>query len=64
MRWTTLFVRAFERVLLILDNALDGDQVAPLVPPENCALIVTARRQIALAGLVWVLDLLAPASAR
>ena len=36
-----------KRVLLILDNALDGDQVAPLVPPENCALIVTARRRIA-----------------
>jgi tetratricopeptide (TPR) repeat protein len=49
-----------KRVLLILDNALDGDQVAPLLPPENCALIVTSRRKIAVAGLVRVdLDLLA-----
>jgi tetratricopeptide (TPR) repeat protein len=53
-----------KRMLLILDNALDGDQVAPLVPPENCALIVTSRRRIALAGLVRVdLDLLAPEEA-
>jgi tetratricopeptide (TPR) repeat protein len=52
------------RVLVILDNAVDGDQVAPLVPPENCALIVTARRRIAVAGVVRVdLDLLAPAEA-
>jgi tetratricopeptide (TPR) repeat protein len=48
------------RVLIVLDNALDADQVAPLVPPETCALIVTARRRIALAGLTRVdLDLLA-----
>jgi hypothetical protein len=53
-----------KRVLLILDNALDGDQVAPLVPPEDCALIVTSRRRIAVAGLVRVdLDLLAPKEA-
>jgi hypothetical protein len=52
------------RVLIILDNAVNGDQVAPLVPPENCALIVTARRRIAVAGVVRVdLDLLAPAEA-
>jgi hypothetical protein len=50
-----------KRMLLILDNASDGDQVVPLVPPENCALIVTSRRRIAVAGLVRVdLDLLAP----
>jgi hypothetical protein len=53
-----------KRVLLILDNALDGDQVAPLAPPENCALIVTSRRKIAVTGLVRVdLDLLAPEEA-
>jgi hypothetical protein len=50
-----------KRVLLLPDNALDGDQVAPLVRPENCALIVTSRRRIAIAGLVRVdLDLLVP----
>jgi hypothetical protein len=52
------------RVLVILDNAVDGDQMAPLVPPADCALIVTARRKIAVAGVVRVdLDLLAPAEA-
>src|SRR5262249_25040671 len=43
-----------KRVLLILDNAIDGDQVAPLLPPEECALIVTSRRRIAVAGVVRV----------
>jgi hypothetical protein len=53
-----------KRVLLILDNAHDGDQVAPLVPPEDCALIVTSRRRIAIGSVVRVdLDLLAPEEA-
>jgi tetratricopeptide (TPR) repeat protein len=52
------------QVLLILDNAHDGDQVAPLLPPEDCALIVTSRRRIAVGGVVRVdLDLLAPEEA-
>jgi tetratricopeptide (TPR) repeat protein len=35
--------------------------VAPLLPPEDCALIVTSRRRIAIAGLSRIdLDLLAP----
>jgi tetratricopeptide (TPR) repeat protein len=56
-----LHVLRGKRVLLMLDNALDGDQVAPLLPPEDCALIVTSRRRIAVAGLERVdLDLLAP----
>jgi tetratricopeptide (TPR) repeat protein len=59
-----LHVLRGKRVLLILDNALDGDQVAPLLPPENCALIVASRRRIAVPGLVRVdLDLLAPEEA-
>jgi tetratricopeptide (TPR) repeat protein len=59
-----LHVLRGKRVLLILDNAVDGDQVAPLLPPENCALIVTSRRLIAVGGVVRVdLDLLAPAEA-
>jgi tetratricopeptide (TPR) repeat protein len=53
-----------KRVLLILDNAHSGDQVVPLLPPEDCALIVTSRRRIAVVGLVRVdLDLLAPEEA-
>jgi tetratricopeptide (TPR) repeat protein len=49
-----LHVLRGKRVLLLLDNALNGDQVAPLLPPEDCALIVTSRRRIAVAGLVRV----------
>jgi tetratricopeptide (TPR) repeat protein len=59
-----LHVLRGRRVLLILDNALGGDQVAPLLPPEDCALIVTSRRRIAVGGVVRVdLDLLAPEEA-
>jgi hypothetical protein len=36
------------------------DDIAPLLPPENCALIVTAQRRIAVAGVARVdLELLA-----
>jgi hypothetical protein len=60
-----LHVLRGKRVLLILDNASDGNQVAPLLPPEECALIVTSRRRIAVAGLERIdLDLLAPNEAR
>lgn len=38
-------------VVLVLDNAGDEAQVEALLPPENCPLIVTARRQLAVAGL-------------
>jgi hypothetical protein len=59
-----LHVLRGRRVLLILDNAHDGNQVAPLLPPEDCALIVTSRRQIAVGGVVRIdLDLLAPEEA-
>ena len=34
-----------KQALLILDNALDGNQVGPLLPPESCGLIVTSRRR-------------------
>ncbi|MEY2879470.1 MAG: hypothetical protein RLZZ15_1850 [Verrucomicrobiota bacterium] len=36
------------RVLLLVDNALDTAQVAPLRPPEGCGLIVTSRRPVML----------------
>jgi tetratricopeptide (TPR) repeat protein len=59
-----LHVLRGRRVPLILDNGHDGDQVAPLLPPEDCALIVTSRRRIAVGGVVRVnLDLLAPVEA-
>ncbi len=40
-----------KRVLLLLDNAVNAQQAAPLLPPENCLSIVTSRQYIALPGL-------------
>jgi tetratricopeptide (TPR) repeat protein len=37
-----------KRVLILLDNAHDVSQAKPLIPPEGCALIVTARQSIIL----------------
>ncbi|MEV6492478.1 BTAD domain-containing putative transcriptional regulator, partial [Actinoplanes sp. NPDC051633] len=61
---------ADRRVLILLDNALDSDQVRPLLPgTAGCLVIVTSRHD--LTGLVAVedarpiaLDLLSPAEAR
>ncbi len=33
-----------KKVLLLLDNARDTAQAAPLIPPDGCAFIVTSRR--------------------
>ena len=40
------------RVLLFLDNAADGEQVRPLLPPANCLLLVTSRKHFTLPGMV------------
>jgi len=39
------------RVMLFLDNAADGEQVKPLLPPANCLLLVTSRTHFSLPGL-------------
>ena len=39
-----------KRALILLDNAFDGAQVSPLLPPPGSALLVTSRETIALAG--------------
>ena len=49
------------RVLLFLDNAADAAQVKPLLPPDNCLLLVTSRAQFSLPGLaVRNIDCLRP----
>jgi hypothetical protein len=39
------------QVLLLFDNAADGDQVRPLLPPPNCLAMVTSRKFLNLSGL-------------
>ena len=40
-----------KRVLILLDNAANREQVEPLLPPSGCAVIVTSRNKFALPGL-------------
>jgi len=44
-------VLAGKRVLLLLDNAQDLQQVEALVPPPGCGLLLTSRGKFALPGL-------------
>jgi tetratricopeptide (TPR) repeat protein len=43
-----------KRVILVMDNAADTDQIAALVPPEGCLLLITSRVRFVLDGLQWV----------
>jgi len=40
-----------KRALLFLDNARSAEQIAPLSPPESCALLVTSRWTFSVPGL-------------
>ena len=46
------------KMLLILDNARDADQVTPLLPPDPVAVMVTSRRHVDLGGELVDLDVL------
>ncbi len=53
-----------KRALLLMDNARDVQQVAPLIPPAGCLLLVTSRKHFTLPGLLEKnLDKLPPADA-
>jgi len=41
-----------KKVLILLDNAANDDQVRPLLPPSSCGLIVTSREKFTLPGLI------------
>jgi len=54
-----------KRAILLMDNARDAKQIAPLIPPPSCLLLVTSRQRFALPGLLEKnLDALPPADAR
>jgi transcriptional regulator with XRE-family HTH domain/tetratricopeptide (TPR) repeat protein len=40
-----------KRTLLLLDNAVDREQVEPLLPPDGSVLLVTSRQRFTLPGL-------------
>jgi tetratricopeptide (TPR) repeat protein len=51
MRAIYISVLDGQRALLLMDNAKDDKQIAPLLPPASCALIVTSRTHFTLPGL-------------
>jgi tetratricopeptide (TPR) repeat protein len=64
LRGIYLSVLHNQRALLLMDNARDGKQIEPLIPPAGCKLIVTSRQHFALPGLfAKSLDCLPPEDA-
>ncbi len=54
-----------QRALLVFDNAVDESQIAPLIPPRTCLLLITSRQHFTLPGLHSVhLDLFSSEESR
>jgi tetratricopeptide (TPR) repeat protein/predicted phosphodiesterase len=51
LRGLYLSILAGKRVLLLFDNAASKEQVEPLLPPANCAVLITSRIRFTLPGL-------------
>jgi tetratricopeptide (TPR) repeat protein/predicted phosphodiesterase len=51
LRGLYLSILAGKRALLLLDNAANGEQVEPLLPPASCAVLITSRIKFARPGL-------------
>ncbi|MBW8011214.1 MAG: tetratricopeptide repeat protein [Chloroflexi bacterium] len=61
-----LFLSTLEgqQVLILMDNALDAEQVRPILPPMGCCLLVTSRQHFTLPGLIALdLDRMSPEDA-
>lgn len=52
LRGIYLSVLHEKSALILMDNARDAQQVAPLIPPSDCLLLVTSRQHFTLPGLV------------
>ena len=51
LRGLYLSVLEGQRVLLLMDNAANAEQVEPLIPPAGCLLLVTSRQHFTVPGL-------------
>jgi tetratricopeptide (TPR) repeat protein len=65
LRGLYLKILTGKRVLLLLDNAANSEQVYPLLPPDGCSVLITSRIKFDLWGLVKNdLDILPPDKAQ
>lgn len=51
LRGLYLSILSGKRALLLFDNAANKEQVEPLLPPANCAVLITSRIKFTLPGL-------------
>ena len=59
-------ILAGKRAMILLDNAADGKQVEPLLPPKDCVVLIASRKKFSLPGMPepFLLVSLKPSNAR